>query len=271
MITASSITPSDWIDSRAEWPMESYMSAWRLFRRLSDESQVTAEHIISRKLWPHHLPDLRIADLGCGDGRVLEALILSSPKPVRAAHLVDINSELLEHAEYRIKGLELVDNVMTSCKSAGDAILDIANHIDAALAVHLVYLLKEHELQELFSRITAGIPLFIVMDQPSSVFTKLWERTAPKYYNRSLDAHRIISTLSKEKYAVEKTEFGTHLTNPLNLREDIRDSVLSLLCYKEIRDLDQETRSWVKNVISAHSTTERVVCDCVCYELIRLS
>lgn len=147
---------------------------------------------------------------------------------------------------------------------------DLTRETDAALAVHLVYLLKEAQLKTFLVGLAPGVPLFIVMDQPSSVFTQLWETTAPKYHRRSLNAHEIIASLKEDNYIVESTEFNTHLINPLTLRDDIRDSVLSLLCYSDFRELDGKTQEWVKDALTEHSALERVVCDCACYEVVRL-
>ena len=38
--------------SRHYWPMESYLSAWKIFRRLSDENVATAEHLVKQPMWP---------------------------------------------------------------------------------------------------------------------------------------------------------------------------------------------------------------------------
>jgi SAM-dependent methyltransferase len=272
MIMASATTQSDWIDmdSRAEWPMETYMSAWRLFRRMSDENQLTARHLLSRRLWPRDKQGLRIADFGCGDGMVIEALTLASQRPFNAIHLVDIDPELLEQGRRRVEGLGIVKNLTTIPAGAEEVVRDVTRQADAALAVHLIYLLKEAQLKSFLADLAPGVPLFVVMDQPSSVFTQLWETTAPKYHKRSLNAHEIIASLKEDNYIVERTEFNTHLINPLSLRDDIRDSVLSLLCYSDFRMLDDNTQEWVKGVLTEHSALERVVCDCACYEIVRL-
>ncbi|HKX31219.1 MAG TPA: class I SAM-dependent methyltransferase, partial [Blastocatellia bacterium] len=133
------------IHCRPEWPFESYASAWLQFRALTDENRVTADHILSRSGWPRTLPNLRMADFGCGDGRLIETLLSTVQQPVSTVHLTDINPELLEQASERIKRLKSVQYVDAVCQSAGDAMLRMANDIDAALAVHLLYLPGEDE------------------------------------------------------------------------------------------------------------------------------
>jgi SAM-dependent methyltransferase len=272
MTMGSATIPSDWteIDSRAEWPMETYMSAWRVFRRMSDENQLTAQHLLSRRYWPRDKQGLRIADFGCGDGMIIEALALASPRTVNAIHLVDIDQELIEQAKRRVEGLGIVKDLKTITGRAEKLIRDVMHEADVGLAVHLVYLLKESQLRALLAALAPGVPLFIVMDQPYSVFTQLWEMTAPKYHRRSLNAHKIIASLKEDNYIVERTEFSTHLTNPLTLRKEIKDSVLSLLCYRDYRELDTRTQGRVRDILTEHSALEQVICDCTCYEIVRL-
>src|SRR6185295_6941133 len=182
----------------------------------------------------------------------------------------DLDSELIAEARHRVERLDVVKDLRTVAGRAEEVVRDLADEIDAALAVHLVYLLKRVQLKAFLAGLAPGVPLFVVMDQPSSVFTQLWEMTAPKYHQRSLAAHDVIASLKNDNYIVERTEFSTHLINPLTLRDDIRDAVLSLLCYTDFRGLDNRTQRWVKDVLTEHSALERVVCDCTCYEIVRL-
>jgi len=39
------------------------------------------------------------------------------------------------------------------------------------------------------------IPLFLIIDAPGSVFSQLWERTAPKYLRRAQAAHDLLQNL----------------------------------------------------------------------------
>jgi len=259
------------MDARSEWPMDSYISSWRLFRRLADENQITAEHVVSRHGWPHHTRNLRIVDFGCGDGTLIESIVLASTHPVATVHLIDPDQELLHQAKERIEGINVVRDVQGTQGRAEEVIQEATREADVALAVHLVYLLKEDELKKLLAGLTPGVPLFIIMDQNTSVFTTLWKKTAPKYHARLVHAHHIIEKLGRDGYSVEKTEFDSHLTSPLMLREDLQHSILSLFCYRNFKDLDAQTQEWVKDIIVDHSASGRVVCDCVCYEVERRS
>lgn len=258
------------MDPRAEWPMDFYISAWRLFRRLSDENRLTADHLLSRPKWPREIPRLTIVDFGCGDGTLLESLILASSTPVDVAHLVDPDPDLLNQAKSRIAGLDLIGNVQTTLARAEDVAEPTTADADVALAVHLVYLLNNGQLQRLLDGMRPNIPLFIVMDEERSVFVNLWERTAPKYHRRLLLAHKAIQSLDKDKFSFERTGFDTHLTNPFSLRTDMRDFVLSLLCYADFKALGSELQNWARSVLQSYVASSSVVCNCVCYEVVKL-
>jgi hypothetical protein len=128
--------------------------------------------------------------------------------------------------------------------------LHLAREIDVALAVHLLYLLSEQETHRFLGGLAPGIPLFVVLDHPASVFMRLQEKTAPRYYARSLNAHRALARLREQGYLVEQTAFETHLTNPLDLSQELREAVLSLLCYRDFRELDGETQAWAARIVS---------------------
>jgi len=249
--------------------MEAYMSDWRLFRRLSDENRVTAEHILQSRRWPRRKAILRVADFGCGDGMLIQALLVQSPTRITTVHLVDPDSELLEQAKSRVREIPSVSDLQATLARAEDVVRDITRKTDAALAVHLVYLLKENELRKLLGGLTPGCPFFIVMDERKSIFSKLWKKTAPKYYRRTMRAREIIESLDGDAYAVEKTEFDTHLDRPSNSRGELEEAVISLLCYKDFVGFDKETQSWIKSTISEYTVSGKVVCNCACYEILR--
>jgi hypothetical protein len=136
------------------------------------------------------------------------------------------------------------------------------------LAVHLLYLLSEQETDQFLNGLAPGIPLFVVLDHPNSVFMRLQEKTAPRYFARSVNAHRALGGLGERGYLVEQTAFETHLTDPLDLSQELREEVLSLLCYRDFRELDGETQAWAARIVSEHNVAGRIVCHCVCYEVV---
>jgi len=274
MITASGITQSASTDvsPRAEWPMDTYISAWKLFRTMSDENELTARHILSRPRWPRDAGELRLVDFGCGDGTLVEALILECNQPIPLVHLVDPDEELLKQAKDRVAGLEPVRDVRATLGRAEEVVGEVTRDADAALAVHLVYLLKKSETNCLLTRTARDVPLYVVMDEPTSVFTKLWKVTAQKYWTRLIQAHQVIQSLARtNRYSVEMTRFETHLMDPFRLGGKERDLILSFLSYTDFRNLDARSREWARAVISEHSFSGRVVCSCMCYEVVRIA
>src|SRR5687768_4187145 len=128
--------------SHHEWPMESYLTAWKMFRLLSDENRATAQHIVSRSHWPRR-GSLSLLDLGCGDGRLVEQVALLSPDPITRVTLVDPDAELLSEAEATIRETETVQEVTTIQLPLEDV---DKNGFSAILLVHVVYLLREESL-----------------------------------------------------------------------------------------------------------------------------
>lgn len=251
--------------------MKSYFSAWRIFRSLSDENRTTAEHLLSRQAWPHDKEDLRIVDLGCGDGAMLAELLVASRQRIAAVHLVDPDAEFLRIAVERISSLNPLMTLNQTLGYAEDVIMKVTEGVQVILAIHLVYLLGNGGFKTLLKQLPIGVPFFLVLDERESVFQELWRRTALKYHQRVLDAHQIISGLSSMEYVVTKSEFDSHLRTPMGLRQDLRDAVLSMLCYTELSSLDDATREWVYQTIDRRTAAGKVVCDCACYEIIRRS
>ena len=88
------------------WPMANYMSAWKTFRRFGNEPAATADHIISLPGWPAK-ETLRVLDIGCGDGRMLEAFLQKTPQKVTEVTLLEPDERLLPEASSEIQSLGL--------------------------------------------------------------------------------------------------------------------------------------------------------------------
>lgn len=260
------------LDIRQEWPMDSYLAAWKNFRQASGENKVIARHLISRPSWPHGKA-IRVCDLGCGDGRLLEALVLECPDEVATVNLIDPDPELLDEATRCVTDQALVPVISTHLATAEEAFPECAIGYDVVLMVHVVYLLESTHFLDLLYTAPQNVALFVVFDHPNSVFTTLWERTAPKYHARVLEAHKIISTLPIEQFDVRRSEFEARLPNPFDLpREDIRRSLLSMLCYSSEAVSDNSIRSWIESVVGRYlDESGNVVCRSVCYEIVRIT
>ena len=249
--------------------MESYLSAWKIFRRLSDENVATAEHLVNQPMWPKRA-DLNITDLGCGDGRLLEEIILRSPAGVHEVRLVDPDSELLLEAASCISQTERVPHVHTIHRGIERAFPDCSNGSDIILIVHVVYLLEAGALREALFSSPVGIPIYIVLDDPNSIFTTLWEKTAPRFHETAMGAHEIVSSLPGDQFKVAKSSISSSVCNPLPLeRDDIRDALLSILTYSEVSPLtDPQIREWVERTITARIENGALKCRSTCYEIV---
>ena len=255
---------------RNEWPMAGYMSAWKTFRRLSDENRATARHLLSRPRWPSR-DGVTICDVGCGDGRLAEMLLLESTARVSSVVLVDPDETLLDEARVCVSATDPGRVIEAIAQPAEKAFPRCAERADVSMLVHVVYLLRNGALRDIVEVSPPGMPLYVVLDAPGSVFSQLWERTAPKYAARAAKARTLIESLPQERTNVHRSTFSSTITNPFKLgRPDLRDAVLSLLCYRPVdQSTDAELHDWIAGVIRKHAAGMNVVCDSVCYEIVR--
>src|SRR5688500_17242379 len=90
--------------------METYLTAWRVFRTLSDENDKTADHLLTRHGWPARA-GITMGDVACGDGRLLDRISIIGSRPIRKAVLIDPDEALLAEAEALIRSKNLVAEV----------------------------------------------------------------------------------------------------------------------------------------------------------------
>jgi hypothetical protein len=258
------------IMARSEWPMETYLAAWKTFRRLSNENAATARHLVGRPAWPKKHP-INILDLGCGDGHLLEEVLTQSPVGIDEVRLVDPDPELLGEAVNCVHHTSLTGRVVSVVGTLDEVYEREASGVDAILAVHLVYLLEAESVQRLLYRVPEGVPLYVVFDAPHSIFTTLWEKTAPKYFARAHAAHSAIRALPTSHFEVGVSEIVSSIRNPLALpRGDVRDALLSILSYSNVSSKSNPAmREWIKNTLTARLRDDEIRCESVCYEILR--
>ncbi|HYC54056.1 MAG TPA: class I SAM-dependent methyltransferase [Candidatus Binatia bacterium] len=257
---------------RREWPMDSYCSAWKVFRRLSNENEETAKHLIDQSAWPSK-DGIVLCDIGCGDGRLVESIVLRCQKAIGEIRLLDPDLEMLNQAETVVTETGFIDRIRTRLGVAENDLAEVIEGADVAIMVHVVYLMQPGALESTLAACPSRVPLYVVLDEPNSIFTELWARTAPAFYERSLNAHRLLEALAlSSDYMSRRSTIRSQIGSPLRLkRAELRDAILSIFCYADITGLGlMNLRAWIESVVAEHSNPDgNVVCESACYELVR--
>jgi len=261
------------LESNHGWPMDEYMPAWKTFRKESDENKATADFLLGRNSWPKK-DEMRICDIGCADGQLLETLLRSKSfhAKVTEATLIDPHQELLAKAVTDISRNSKVKKVTALASKIEDVWPRCAEGVDVVLAVHVVYLLSEKELQRLVFRRPDNSTLYVVLDAPDSVFTELWAETAPKYHDMVLKAHELLRRESGIDNTSTQNRIRARLPRRLLRGHDLSNWLLSILCYTNMLCKENIDRwgSLVQSILDKHvdSTGQFIECTSVCYELV---
>lgn len=207
--------------------------------------------------------------MGCGDGRIL-AEILACDGSVQKVRLVDPDNDLLNEAESLIERRFPSHHIVAMLNSVRDGWPKCAGEADVILAVHLVYLLEEDELQALVHKRPNKATTFIVLDAPTSVFTELWQWTADKYFRRSKRAHEVLCQYLGLKSPPQGTSIRSRIPVSLLSEHELSDWLMSILCYRNmLADVPADLRRGVREIIDRHTdkTGKFVECESICYEL----
>jgi SAM-dependent methyltransferase len=255
-------------ESKIDFPMtrERYLSTWKIFRSISDENYITARHVLSLDIWN----DIEsVLDLGCGDGLIMKSLVLNSPEQIEKVVLVDPDKEMLDEAVLHLSELGIVDEIQSEVAKFEDVLYKYIHSVDLILAVHLVYLVSPDVFKTLLNSLPIGKKLILILDDDSSVFTKLWRRLSPKYAERS-SAARVYLQNIPDTYSVKKTTITSKIVNPLQQREDIKSSLLSLMSYADFDLMDSKSQNFVEETIQESVAGRFLDCTSACYEIKRV-
>jgi SAM-dependent methyltransferase len=253
--------------AKAEWPMANYEAAWKTFRRVGDEPVATALHVTSLEHWPKK-NTIKVLDVGCGDGKMVAAFVLRARQTISQLVLLDPDEKLLGEAAKEVQSLHFGTKTTSVLSSAEDKAARCARGAHAALGIHLAYLMTPEAFRLFIEKWPRGVPLYIVLDAETSVFSAIWKNTAPEYARRATAARQYLDALG-ETVLKSRSEFATRVANPYMLVPPIRELVLSLFCYNDFEALIPAQQKNVKRTISKYADGKEVKCTCACYEIVK--
>jgi len=246
-------------------PLPDYIEAWKIFRLASNENEVFGTYLAS-KFNKAAGSDFSVLDIGTGDGKLLQnALFRCKSKPTKVT-VIEPDQEFLGECQRNLSISSLSEDIefVPSKLSEVDA-SKLTGH-SFVIAAHVLYLIDWSEFRPLVEDLTDGTTILIIADSDDSIFSKIWRKTAPQHYDRLQET---LSNLRKHYAHLIKSETpkSSKLIDPGYFRDDIRDMILSLLSYTDVRDKDSETYDWVQKKVAEHVDNGRISCDCQCIEL----
>lgn len=242
------------------YPMRDYVLAWKIYRTLSNEDIEIGKRVAD--FIGRERNSESVLDVGPGDGRVLSrALLLASHRPSLLT-IVEPNQSFLEEAIRSLNSPVIASDIRPICKKFGDCSDDELNGPTKILCTHTCYFLTHAEMARLLQLVEAGASLLVVVDAPDSVFTELWNRTAPQYSACARGHIETLETLPRNRFSVRKGQIPAKLNDPFRLRCDVQNLVLSMLCYSEVEDMHAEMLSSVNDCVRRHSDIDNSI-NCV--------
>lgn len=256
-------------NAKIDFPMsrKRYLSSWKIFRAISDENIVTASHILSLPAWGDVSS---VVDFGCGDGLITKALVLKSPQNIDKITLVDPDTEMLLEADIHLKEIGLVPDLRSVNAKFEDCVGYYTRDADVILAIHLVYLLSEESFKLLIDSLPVGKKMIVILDEANSIFSRLWEFTAPKYARRSEIVRNYLGS-QPAGLSIEKSLITSKIISPLIARQEIKSALLSLLSYSDYSLMTPEVQNKVENTVSESLNGRFAECTSACYQITRLS
>lgn len=249
------------------YPMPSYIAAWKTYRTLSNEDDVIAKRLALTTKAAGAVN--RILDIGPGDGRVLlRTLIRLHQRPTEVC-VVEPNSEFIEETLRAVSFDRFFDRIVPLCSKLADCTPDSLFGYDHVFCTHTAYFLSDEEMNVLLSLVLAGARLCVVVDHPDSIFSRLWRRTASEYFRRAQQHSDRLLNLDRSKFTVNVGEIEAEVSNPFDLRDDIRDLVMSMLCYAETDDMLHEELASVEATVRAALVGSVISCKSYFFEITR--
>lgn len=249
------------------YPMPSYVAAWKTYRTLSNEDDVIAKRLaLATKEMKR---DSKILDVGPGDGRVLlRTLIRMDHRPVEVC-VVEPNSQFIDETLRAISFDGFLDRFIPIQSKLMDCAPNSLLGYDHIFCTHTAYFLTDEELEMLLDLVRAGAKLCVVLDHPESIFSRLWRRTASEFYQRARRHSEHLLNLDQSVFVVNVGEIEAEVGNPFDLRDDIRDLVMSMLCYAEVDDMPHEELATVEATVRGALVGSAISCKSYFFEITR--
>jgi SAM-dependent methyltransferase len=247
------------------YPMADYVAAWKVYRSRSDEDERIANHV-SAIINSRDRAALRILDVGPGDGRVLLRLLIHLSSRPREVVCVEPNPEFAEETRRRLNFYEFSDHTDIREETLG-RFPSIGRKFDVVTCTHSLYFLSDGEVETLAEYARQGALVVVVVDHQDSLFSRLWQVTAPDYHETVRRHREAIRALDKSGVCVRETFITAELADPSFLRPEMRDLVLSLLCYTDISEAPDDVRDEALGIISRSLIDGRLTCLSSCIEL----
>lgn len=251
----------------SSFPFASYKEAWVDFREITNETSATAKHLIKKtSITKNH----SIIDIGCGDGTLLKSVLNNNFHSIKRAVLVEIEEALLEKAKINLQSLPFSPVCKYINKDLTLLNINEYQNSDAILASHVFYLVKDDFLKNFIADIPAGVKIYIILDEPYSVFDSFWVHTASFFHERLKLLHNTFSNLPTNFYTTKKTIIKSKMKNPLLLAHDKKINILSLLCYSDINHLFSSDPTFFCSTLKKFQEGNFLTYNSYCYEVQRI-
>ena len=251
------------------FPTSTYFNDLDLYRSVSNENFVTAKHLVNLAQWKNFQ---NLLDIGCGDGRmILELFKQYNPKSqINEVRMIDLDKNRTERTKVFFSEFQRAKKITITNANIIDLLNTCFKDMDAALLIHVVYYLNENELKQLLKSLPKNLPLFIIVDKEDSIFSKLWEITAPTYLERADYANKYFEKLSTEGcYNISKTVVSSEIDNPFTMPEIKKETILSFMCYNDYKSLDLTTKKSIENIFNKYMINEKVNIQTNCISIIK--
>lgn len=129
------------------------------------------------------------------------------------------------------------------------------------LAIHVIYLLEMKAIDDLIALPEKGTDLIVVLDSPDSVFSQVWEKTAPDYLKK---CEYVIDGITRkyQGHVYDEVVCSQVLKPSERMDRQIRLAVLSTICYRKYDEMNEALKAHTLNVLDSHTNEAGTAIDC---------